>query len=253
MLDYRKQSNSPQEASLSASPDPSDTTRSGAASEDTRLRLLNAAGEVFAERGFKDATVRDICSRAGANVAAVNYHFGDKNRLYSALLKYADHIASERHPEFPEHVGSMAPEARLTVFVRQFVSRAFDPTAPAWHERLIAREMIEPTHAMHDLIRDRIKPRAVALQGLIRELLGSRATDVDVQLAACSIIGQILMYHKCRVMMKELMPAIPINDANTTPETVERIAQHITAFSLAAINDIAARINSPSSSKGLPT
>ena len=55
----------------------------------TRQRLLEAAGEIFAEQGFRQTTVRDICARAGANVAAVNYHFGDKEKLYSEVLRFA--------------------------------------------------------------------------------------------------------------------------------------------------------------------
>jgi AcrR family transcriptional regulator len=55
----------------------------------TRQRLLEAAGEIFAEQGFRKATVRDICARADANVASVKYHFGDKEKLYSEILRFA--------------------------------------------------------------------------------------------------------------------------------------------------------------------
>ena len=56
---------------------------------ETRERLLKAAAQLFADRGFKKVTVRDICRAARANVAAVNYHFGDKSGLYREVLQLA--------------------------------------------------------------------------------------------------------------------------------------------------------------------
>src|SRR6516225_8210096 len=56
---------------------------------ETRERVLKAAAQLFADRGFKKVTVRDICRAARANVAAVNYHFGDKGGLYREVLQLA--------------------------------------------------------------------------------------------------------------------------------------------------------------------
>ena len=65
---------------------------------ETRRQLLEAAGAVFAEVGFRNATVREICRHAGANIAAVNYHFGDKETLYAEVLRYAQGRALEKYP-----------------------------------------------------------------------------------------------------------------------------------------------------------
>src|SRR5438309_10636986 len=73
-------------------------TPPSARSRDTRQRLLEAAGEVFAERGFRDATIQEICRRAAANIAAVHYHFADKKRLYRAVIQYAEGCAGASTP-----------------------------------------------------------------------------------------------------------------------------------------------------------
>ena len=65
------------------------------AQDPTKVRLLEAAGEEFAEKGYELARVRSICERAGANLAAVNYHFGDKEQLYLDVLREAHRCGME--------------------------------------------------------------------------------------------------------------------------------------------------------------
>ena len=65
---------------------------------DTRTRILHVAAEVFAEFGFEKATVRVICEHASVNVAAINYHFRDKENLYIEVLKYCKALAFEKYP-----------------------------------------------------------------------------------------------------------------------------------------------------------
>src|SRR2546423_2419640 len=118
----------------------------------TRRRLLEAAGQVFAEQGFKNATVRDICRLADANVAAINYHFGDKARLYSETIRYA---IGEAMAKYPPNLGvpEDAPaEQKLFAFIRSYLFRILDIGRHAWFGKLISREMVEPTHALEERI-----------------------------------------------------------------------------------------------------
>src|SRR5882672_9983302 len=89
----------------------------------TRQHLLEAAGEVFAEVGFRAATVREICQRAGANIAAVNYHFGDKEQLYAAVLKESFRSAIEKYPANFGLPAKATPEQRLRAFIHSFLCR----------------------------------------------------------------------------------------------------------------------------------
>src|SRR3954468_11321970 len=89
----------------------------------TRRRLLDAAGEVFAELGFRDATVREICRRAGANIASVSYHFGDKTALYSEAMRNLAEAAVKKFPQDMGMSASSTPGEKLEAFVRSFVLR----------------------------------------------------------------------------------------------------------------------------------
>src|SRR5271170_3559202 len=99
----------------------------------TRQHLLAAAGEVFAEVGFRAATVREICERAGANIAAVNYHFGDKERLYRAVLQETYQAAVGKYPADYGLRDDATAEERLRAFVHSLLLRIFSDGPSAQH------------------------------------------------------------------------------------------------------------------------
>src|SRR4030095_5468432 len=99
--------------------------RVGARSRATRQRLLEAALEVFARDGFRGATIERICRRAGANIAAAHYHFGDKRRLYAAVFAHAERRALASGPT--DAAADGGPEARLRAHVASFLHRLLDP------------------------------------------------------------------------------------------------------------------------------
>lgn len=201
-------------------------------SSDTRRRLLEAAGEVFAEHGFRVATVQEICRRADANIAAVNYHFTDKEQLYRAVIRYAEEECSG---DEPRALPPGAPaEERLHAHVEWFLLHLLDEGRPAWHGRLMAREMIEPTAALDELVEGHIRESSVRLRGIVRELMGPAASDEQVRACAFSIKGQCLFYHHCEPVIVRLEPGTTIGR-----EQVPALAEHITRFSLAGLRAMA--------------
>ena len=202
-------------------------------SPDTRSRLLEAAGEVFAEMGFKNATIREISQRAGANIAAVNYHFRDKEGLYRALFDYAAQCALAKYP-IGGGIDPAAPaEERLRAFVQTYLSRLLDEGRPAWHGKLMAREMVEPTGALDILAESFARPQYQRLSAILRELLGTGSSDETIRLCAASIVGQCLFYKQCRPMIDRLMPEQKYDEG-----AIARLAAHIAAFSLGAVQNL---------------
>src|SRR6185437_6000866 len=114
-------------------------------------------------------TVREICQRADANIAAVNYHFGDKEALYRAVIKETHLAAKAKHPTELAQETSATPEERLRAFVHSFLTRIFSENPSATHGKLMAREMIEPTGALDEVVRDHIRPMSIMLMSIVGE------------------------------------------------------------------------------------
>jgi AcrR family transcriptional regulator len=197
-------------------------------------KLLDAAGEVFAERGFARATVREICERAGANIAAVNYYFHDKENLYREAIKYWSDISQEKYPTDLGLGPNSTAEEKLHAFIRSFLLRILDKNRPGWHGQLMTREMVEPTGALDDLIETAYRPLYDRLGQIVRELGGGRLDEFEVRLCSRSILAQSLYYHYARQAISKLDP----EDKFDAPD-IERLARHITRFSLGALRALA--------------
>jgi AcrR family transcriptional regulator len=210
---------------------------------ETRRRLLDAAAEVFAEKGFATATVRQICEKAGANIAAVNYHFGDKGKLYAAVFEHTRLELSER-PGGPP--ASASPEERLRAFVRQFLKQLLGPGQASCHGRLVAQEMGEPTGVLDSFVDAEVRPRVEILQNIIRQLVGDLPPRVIAKCSA-SIVAQMLHYHWARPVLKKIGPIYASLDQN-----VEELVDHVTRFSLGGIQALAERYQKDPHTKEQP-
>ena len=200
----------------------------------TEQRLLEAAGEVFAEYGYRGATVRQICEKANANLAAVNYYFGDKDRLYLAALRYLHTAATDIYPPNFGLKAGAGPEEKLHAFIRSLLHRLLGEGRPNWHMKLAARELIDPTPALDVIVDEAIRPLSQQLESIIVDLLGSDSNDELVRLCMLSVVSQCGFYHHSRAVISRLYPAQKFGAGE-----IERIARHVTRFSLSAMKSLA--------------
>jgi AcrR family transcriptional regulator len=194
--------------------------------EETRERIIRAAGEVFGQHGFDGTTIRQITRRAGVNVAAVNYHFRDKGELYLRVLREAKCLASELTDE--EFRGN--PEERLRGFIFAFIERLLAPDRPAWHVQVITQEMMRPTPALDLLVREMTEPIFRQMREMAGAVAGTKLSPSELNLLACSLLGQCLFFVRSKPMIERLAPEL-----SAGPDRIERIAEHIATFSLAAL------------------
>lgn len=214
--------------------------------QSTRMRLLEAAGEVFAAQGYQHATVRDIVAKAGANIAAVNYHFGDKRGLYVEVIRECKRWASDHFPVVGDggvESRSADPREQLRLFIHQFMLRLLDRGRPAWHGKLMCREISDPFEsggaAFDMVVEEFIRPQCRLLESIIAAIMFpgvkkfSAKDEAVVRMCVASVVGQVLHYEHASKVMPKLYPMeLPPSDQ------IARLADHVYRFSLAAMESI---------------
>ncbi|MBK8816681.1 MAG: CerR family C-terminal domain-containing protein [Methylococcaceae bacterium] len=206
---------------------------SKALTDSTVQRLLHTAIEVFAERGFRATTVREICARANVNVASVNYYFRSKEALYSQALGLAIREANERYPIAQAQDKALPSEQRLVLFIDNFLHKLLDDSHLGYHSKLITREIAEPTNAFDEIIASAIIPQFALLEDIVRQLLGPDAGHNTVKRCLLSILGQCLVFKHSRSVVARLHPELIADES-----AIKQTAEHIAKFSLSALSQL---------------
>jgi AcrR family transcriptional regulator len=203
---------------------------------ETRERILNVAGRLFVAHGFRKVTVRDICREARANVAAVNYHFGDKLGLYRELMQSAVDAMRRTTDEARAAGEGRPPDEKLRRLVEIFLRRLLTPGAGTVHW-LIHRELNEPTPeldtALDMLIEQGVRPRVEYLKGVIAEMIGCDASDRRVLRCVASIQSQAIAYVHSHPVAARLGFAF-----EPTPANIREAARHVSDFSIAGVRAV---------------
>ena len=204
------------------------------AARSTRERLLETAGEIFAEQGFDRATSKEICARAGANVAAVNYHFGSIDALYVAVLDEAQRRFVTLDAIVEVVATKTGAKAKLRAIIELAVNRLTAPASASWAFRIIAREMAAPSKAFMALRQREILPRAALMKSLVSEIVQLPPEHPAVARASLSIIAPFAMLSIAdRGILERAFPALAL-----TADGASALADHLYRYAMAGLADV---------------
>ncbi|MBT8042597.1 MAG: CerR family C-terminal domain-containing protein [Pontiella sp.] len=199
----------------------------------TKERLIHAAGEVFAEKGFRDATIAEISEKAEANIAAVNYHFGDKEKLYDAVWHRAFDLASTAYP-----IDGCLPENPILEdyifsYANAILHRIFSETESGLFAKLLHQEMSNPTLALDHIAEEALMPQTRFLGKVVHLALEQHISEERIRLCMHSIIGQCAFFNFSRPLRKHV-----IGKTTMTENEIEQTARHIAEFSMGGLKEI---------------
>ena len=202
----------------------------------TRTNLIMAGIRIFAQKGFKEATVRDICKQAGSsNINSINYYFGSKQGLYKEILEM---LFSEYDRQKPEPDQNLSAEEKLKNFITTFCTMLYKG-GPAESDltTIFVSEMTSPSPFIQDLVDKYNRPRVEFHMSIIRDLLGSNATEAMVRDCLVSVSGQLLYYSFAWPVFSRLFPDY------STQATYDQWADHVFTFSMGGITALKQQLN----------
>jgi AcrR family transcriptional regulator len=191
-----------------------------------RDRVLEAACELFAEAGFHGTHLREICKRAGTNVAGICYHFQGKEGLYQAVMMEAGRQLSDVDGNFAAST-QLPPEQRLLALTGSLLQRL--GAKRAWIAKLLTRELVDHADTAHSHAASRLERDFVLFQAVMSELLGPDTPSDAVRLHALTLIGECIFYS-----LTGENPRHPLSQITVTPST-RTLARFLTQRSLRAL------------------
>jgi TetR/AcrR family transcriptional regulator, regulator of cefoperazone and chloramphenicol sensitivity len=204
--------------------------------QETRRSLLAAASEIFAKKGFRDATIAEICRQAKANVAAANYHFGGKESLYVESWRFAFEKSLKTYPPNGGVAEGASIEKQLRGRIMAIMRRVIDPQS--YELDIFYNEMANPTGLLAGAVQQSIEPIFRGFAGIIRELLGNQPDEKQVRLCLMSIraqcFGPLMRERRRKIASPDPLPA----SSEWNLDDLETLVDHVTRFSLAGIREI---------------
>jgi len=198
---------------------------------DTKQRLFKAAIEVFAAKGFQGATVRAICERAEANVAAINYHYQDKEHLYAQVLEHIFRSPRTNFGALRPDLSGATPEERLREFIFNFFHEVYDcgedEEQCANLAAIYLMEMAHPSPKLDDIVEQYIRPDSEVLNDIIRDYFGPGYSADLRGYCVGAVIAQALNYCTTGPIIERLHPG-----EGFRPEMIEPLAELAFQFTI---------------------
>ncbi|OGV54679.1 MAG: hypothetical protein A2017_19365 [Lentisphaerae bacterium GWF2_44_16] len=188
----------------------------------TKERIIEAALEEFTEHGYHGAKIRNICSKAKINIAAVNYHFSGKEALYRHVIEYVFQLADPIDEALKISSPELEPEKFLKTMIQYFVKNtSAESPLHRYRFRMMIREMINPSPFFFEILEKQIKPRFMKIRQTIRKIVSEGCSEKEID-----SIG-ILTIAQCIFLFNRPVIDTLTGESNFTQKNSEMIAGKI--------------------------
>lgn len=201
----------------------------------TQEKIIEAAGPIFAAKGYQGTTGKEICEQAGVNTAAINYHFGSLEALYHEVLA----AAYDRMVGFDELAQAITakatPEERLLAFYETMASSFMRSLDHSWPWRVVSREAMSPSTEIDKMREAQLIPKMALLRDLVGEILHLPADHKMVVQSCLSIMGPLVMLQVGDwTAMNRAFPGFDVDESNAVS-----LARHFYTFTLGGLRAVA--------------
>lgn len=214
--------------------------RLDAESADTRNRLLDAGVRLFAENGFKGVSVRELCTEANANVAAIQYHFGGKEGLYQAIFETTLDDDEAGFQAYMDNINTVIDGAgknraqlgmALSMYIKSFFARFPFNERKRWFSVLVLRELSFPGQGFELVYKRRMQPSQYVLARIVAALEGIEANSEQARLQAHVLNGTIMSVAISRNVLVRIM-----DWDNLTPQRLTQLSDVISSLLFKALS-----------------
>jgi TetR/AcrR family transcriptional regulator, regulator of cefoperazone and chloramphenicol sensitivity len=196
-----------------------------------REHLLEAAGQVFGEKGFERSTAKEISERAHTNTAAVNYYFGGIEGLYAAVLQEARSRVFSVQAIAKAIEGKIDPKAKLEAAFNVVVQTLLGPVSSSWVLRVLGRDMVTPSPTSDGAREKVVPPQAQILRRFVGEFMGLPEDHPAVARGCISILAPFFMLILGdRRKMARVLPNLGLE-----PDDAPAMAHHLVQFAIAGL------------------
>jgi AcrR family transcriptional regulator len=192
---------------------------------DKKEHIINAAIELFAEKGFEGSSIRDLATRADVNVAMVNYYFGSKDKLFETIVEHRASFMRGKLDEI-EADTKLSEIEKIDAIIESYVGKIL--SQPSFHRILHQELLMGERQAMHDnIIRIFVKNtktlRNIIEQGIRKKIF----RKVDPELTMATLIGTINQVMLSKALCIMLIDSEKSFDPYTDPAFRNRLVKHL--------------------------
>lgn len=205
----------------------------------TRERLLEVAGQLFAEKGFDRTTSKEITEQAGANSAAVNYYFEGIEGIYAAVVEEAASLLVTSK-QMQEVVGvHQDARGKLEAYLGLFVKSLTSPASSSWKLRILAREFSAPNLANQTPRKKERHQKISMLKGIVSDLMGLPEDHPSVARGCVSVLAPcFILLIGDRPTLKRAFPQLGLQ-----PKDAPALLRHMVTYAIAGLSAVAAELD----------